>query len=115
MWVSYDGTSVVRKVWNGRANLEEFEADGAAGHIEGLTLRLYDPQARQWNQLWASSNDGTLGLPMIGEFKDSHGEFHDQEPLNGEQSRCAGSSLSSPQIYGTFNNRSRTMEAGLGK
>ena len=82
-WLTYDGTAVVRKVWKGRANLEEFTADGAAGHIEGLTLRLYDPHARQWNQLWATSNDGTLGQPMIGEFKDSRGEFYDQEPLNG--------------------------------
>jgi hypothetical protein len=82
-WVTYDGTSVVRKVWNGRANLEEFEAEGAAGHIEGLTLRMYDPQARQWNQVWATSNDGTLGQPMVGEFKNNRGEFYDQELLNG--------------------------------
>ena len=83
-WVTYDGTSVVRKVWNGRANLEEFEADGSSGHIEGLTLRLYDPQAQQWNQVWATSNDGTLGQPMVGEFKNDRGEFYDQEPLNGK-------------------------------
>jgi hypothetical protein len=82
-WVTYDGTAVVRKVWNGRANLEEFEADGASGHIQGLTLRLYDPQAHQWNQVWATSNDGTLGQPMVGEFKNGEGEFYDQEPLNG--------------------------------
>lgn len=82
-WVTYDGTAVVRKVWNGRANLEEFEATGASGHIEGLTLRLYDPQARQWNQLWATSNEGTLGQPMVGEFHNGRGEFYDQEPLNG--------------------------------
>jgi hypothetical protein len=82
-WVTYDGTAVVRKVWNGRASLEEFEADGAPGHIEGVTLRLYDPQARQWNQVWATSNDGTLGQPMVGDFKNGRGEFYDQEPLNG--------------------------------
>jgi hypothetical protein len=82
-WVTYEGTAVVRKVWNGRANLEEFEADGTAGHIEGLTLRLYDPQARQWNQVWATNNEGTLGQPMIGDFNNGHGEFYDQEPLNG--------------------------------
>lgn len=35
-WVEFDGTSVTRKVWDGRAQLEEFETDGpAAGHIEG--------------------------------------------------------------------------------
>ena len=42
-WVEYDGTSVVRKVWNGRANLVELVADGPAGHFEGLNLRLYNP------------------------------------------------------------------------
>ena len=82
-WVTCDGTSVVRNVWNGRANLEEFKADGPAGHIEGLTLRLYDFQARQWNQLWATSTDGTLGQPMIGDFNNVQGEFYDQELLNG--------------------------------
>src|SRR5215469_10734479 len=34
-WVEYEGTSVVRKIWNGRANLIELEVDGPAGHIEG--------------------------------------------------------------------------------
>ena len=41
-WVEYEGTSVVRKVWNGHANLIELEVDGPAGHIEGLNLRLYN-------------------------------------------------------------------------
>jgi hypothetical protein len=31
-------TSVVRKVWNGRANLLELEVHGSAGHVEGLSL-----------------------------------------------------------------------------
>src|SRR5437773_3604427 len=33
-WVEYDGTTVVRKIWNGRANLVELEVDGST-HIEG--------------------------------------------------------------------------------
>src|ERR1700738_2926959 len=43
-WVEYDGTSVVRKVWNGRANLVELKVDGPTGQIEGLSLRLYNPK-----------------------------------------------------------------------
>ncbi|HZQ24229.1 MAG TPA: hypothetical protein VFA89_15665 [Terriglobales bacterium] len=82
-WVEFDGTSVTRKVWNGRANLEEFEADSQTGHIEGLTLRLYNPQSRQWSIYWANGKDGILGQPMIGEFKDGRGEFFDQEPWKG--------------------------------
>src|SRR6266567_8985762 len=59
-WVEYEGTTVVRKVWNGRANLVELVADGSAGHFEGLNLRLYNPQSRQWSLNFASSSGGTL-------------------------------------------------------
>jgi hypothetical protein len=81
--VEFDGTTVTRKVWNGRAQIEEFETDGAAGHVEGLTLRLYNPKSRQWSLFWANGKDGILGQPTIGEFKNGVGEFYDQEPLNG--------------------------------
>lgn len=79
-WVEFDGTSVTRKVWDGRANLEEFEVDSPTGHIEGMTLRLYDPQTHQWSLYWATSKSGTIGQPTIGEFKNGRGEFFDTEP-----------------------------------
>jgi len=83
-WLEYEGTSVVRKVWDGRANLGELEVDGAAGHIEGLTLRLYNPQTRQWNISWANGRDGTLDrATMFGGFKDGVGEFFGQDSLDG--------------------------------
>jgi hypothetical protein len=82
-WVEYEGTTLVRKVWNGRANLVELSADGPAGHFEGLNLRLYNPQARQWSLNFANSNSGTMSQPTIGEFKNGRGEFFDQETLNG--------------------------------
>src|SRR5689334_13991532 len=63
-WTEFDGTTVTRKVWDGRANLEQFETDGPTGHIEGLTLRLYNPQSHQWSLYWANSKDGALGQPM---------------------------------------------------
>jgi hypothetical protein len=83
-WVEYDGTVMVRKVWGGRANLNEFEADGPAGHIEGLTLRLYNPQSHQWSLYWANSRTGAIGgPPSVGEFKDGRGEFLCQDTING--------------------------------
>lgn len=84
-WVEFDGTSVTRKVWDGRAQLEQFETDSpTAGHIEGLTLRLYNPDSRQWSLYWGTSKSGTLSLPAtVGEFKDGRGEFYDQEPYGG--------------------------------
>jgi hypothetical protein len=82
-WIEYQGTTVVRKVWNGRANLVELEADGPGGHFEGLNLRLYNPESHQWSLNFAGSSGGGLSQPTIGEFKNGRGEFFDQETLNG--------------------------------
>jgi hypothetical protein len=82
-WVEYEGTTVVRKVWDGRANLAELTADGPAGHFEGLSLRLYNPQSHQWSLNFASSAGGVLNTPTIGEFRDGRGEFYDQETYEG--------------------------------
>jgi hypothetical protein len=83
-WIDLDGTVVVRKVWEGRAQLEEVEADGPTGHFEDLGLFLYDPQAHQWSMSFANSKTGTLGVPpTVGEFKEGRGEFYDQEAFKG--------------------------------
>jgi hypothetical protein len=82
-WVEFHGTTVVRKVWNGRANLAELEADGPGAHLEILSLRLYNPQSHQWSLNCANSSGGTLSQPTIGDFKNGRGEFFDQEPVDG--------------------------------
>ena len=78
-WVEMNGTTVVRKVWNGRANLVELKTEG----FEGLSLRLYNPQTRQWSLNFANAGDGTMTPPTIGEFRNGRGEFYAQETLNG--------------------------------
>ncbi|HEX8556547.1 MAG TPA: hypothetical protein VF668_00365 [Pyrinomonadaceae bacterium] len=80
-WVEYEGTSVVRKVWNGRANLVELVADGPDGHFEGLSLRLYNPQSRQWSLNFANASAGVMTTPTIGEFRNGRGEFYGQDTL----------------------------------
>jgi len=84
-WVEFDGTGVDRPVWDGRAQLDELVADGPSGHIEGLTLRLYNPQSHQWYLNWISSNGvGPFGPPTVGSFDDNgRGEFFDQEIIGG--------------------------------
>lgn len=82
-WVEYEGTSVVRKIWNGRANLVELDVSGPAGRIEALSLRLYNPESRQWSLNFSNVRGGTLSPPTIGEFRNGRGEFYSQETLNG--------------------------------
>ena len=82
-WVDYDGSSIVRQWWGGSANIGELRVTGPAGTIEGMSVRLYDPAARQWRISWASRGDGQLGPPMIGGFANGEGRFYNQESLGG--------------------------------
>ncbi len=81
-WVEYEGTSVVRKVWDGKANLGELEIAGPAGEIEGLSLRVYNPKTRQWSISYANSAVGTMTAPMIGGFRNGRGEFYNADTLD---------------------------------
>lgn len=81
-WAEYDGTTLVRKIWNGRANLVELDVDGPAGRMEALSLRLYNPVTQKWSLNFASSRVGTLGTPSIGKFENGRGEFYDEVTIN---------------------------------
>jgi hypothetical protein len=84
-WVDLDGTGVCYKIWDGRAQLDTVELDGpTTGHIEGLTLRTYNPQSHQWRLYWANSKTGIMDPPQVGEFKDGRGEFFAQDTINGK-------------------------------
>jgi hypothetical protein len=80
-WVEYEGTTTVSKVWNGRANLVELDVNGPAGRIQALSLRLYNPEARQWSLNFSNVNSGTIAIPTVGGFKNGRGEFYAQETL----------------------------------
>ena len=82
-WADLDGSSVVRKLWQGRANLGELEVAGDGITLEGMTLRVYDPVARHWNIHWTNANDGLVGPPMQGGFANGRGLFYDHEQLGG--------------------------------
>lgn len=82
-FMELNGTVSVRKVWDGRAWLEEIEADGPNGHWEGMTLFLYNPQAHQWSQNFADSQNGRVTSPLIGEFRNGRGELYAQDTRAG--------------------------------
>ncbi|HMA51127.1 MAG TPA: hypothetical protein VKP60_15320, partial [Magnetospirillaceae bacterium] len=64
-WVEFDGAGLYRPILGGRANINEFEAEGPSGHVEGLTLRTYDPKTHLWSLFWANSRTGVLEAPQI--------------------------------------------------
>lgn len=84
--VELDGTVTVRRVWGGKAELEEIEADGPKGHWEGLSLFLYNPSAHQWSQSFVNSKVGVLSPSStnIGELEDGRIVLIGQDSANDQ-------------------------------
>ena len=82
-WEEFESTSEARPVLGGLGNVDEYTMDRELGRFQGVTLRLYNPQAQEWSIYWAGSDDGLMQTPMIGGFKDGRGEFYSQELFEG--------------------------------
>jgi hypothetical protein len=83
-WVDYAGTSVVKPLLDGRANFVELSVAGAAGKIEGGSLRLYGSQAGQWSLNYANLRNGLLTSPVYGGFAgEGRGLFYGPDTLDG--------------------------------
>jgi hypothetical protein len=84
VWADYEGTSLVKPISGGRANFVELAVSGAAGRIEGVSLRLYNPQASQWSLNYAGFRDGMLTAPVYGGFDGSgRGAFYGHDMMEG--------------------------------
>lgn len=83
-WAQFSGTSAVRPILGGRSNIVELSVKGPSGAIEGVALRLYNPQSRQWSLNYASLRGGVLTAPVYGGFDGKrHGSFYGQDMLDG--------------------------------
>jgi len=83
-WTESDGYATYRKVWGGRANLNEFFTRNSSENVEGLTLRTYNPETHQWSLYWANSRDGILSSAQVGQFDHGEGEFYQQDNSDGK-------------------------------
>ncbi|HWN06274.1 MAG TPA: hypothetical protein VNO53_03840 [Steroidobacteraceae bacterium] len=86
-WVDYEGTSIVHRFLDGGANLVELSVSGPAGRIEGVSLRLYHPEGRQWSVHYAGAADGELTAPLYGRFEGGRGEFLGDDTFGGRPIR----------------------------
>jgi hypothetical protein len=85
-WIEYDGISNHHKLLDTNANFEEFDVRTADGklRIKAQTLRMYNPETRQWSIYGLDLDAGQLGLPAtVGEFDGKRGTLYDMEPWKG--------------------------------
>lgn len=88
-WYEFDAAYTAQPLWAGKANQDEFIAETPLGRIEGLTLRLYDPQNGCWSLYWGTSKNGLTVVPNVGAFnEDGVGEFFSNEVFNGKAIVC---------------------------
>jgi len=86
VWVEYEGISNHHKLLDSNANFEQFEVTSTDKklHIKAQTLRLYNPETRQWSIYLVDLDNGTLDAPpVVGGFTGKRGEFYHQETLRG--------------------------------
>ncbi len=85
-WDEYDGISNHHKILDSNSNFEQFEVTSTDKklHIKAQTLRLYNPETRQWSIYLVDVDNGTLDTPpVVGGFSGNRGEFFHQETLKG--------------------------------
>lgn len=81
-WESFSATQRCRPLLGGIGNIDDFATDWSGG-FRGMTLRLFDPQTRQWSIYWASDRSGVLEPPVTGRFENGVGRFYGHDQHNG--------------------------------
>lgn len=84
-WREYAGTTVVKPLMGQRANIVEFDVQGGAGRIAGVSLRLYQPQSKQWALHFANLANGLMTEPMQGSFQQGRGSFFGHDTVDGRK------------------------------
>jgi len=82
-WYEFDGRLVARKFWQGRGHIDEFTGDGPAGAVDGMSIRIYDPESKQWRDYYTSASRRILDPPLIGRFAGGRAEFYGHELFEG--------------------------------
>ena len=81
-WDDFPGTLCMTRYLDGLTTIDElyFPQSGTAG----LTLRTFDPKARQWSIYWVNSTTGRLDpVPVVGGFQAGRGEFYASDHIDG--------------------------------
>jgi hypothetical protein len=82
-WTDFRGTSVIQAMQDGRANYVGLDVSSGERRIEGISLRLYNPQTAQWSLNFASMRDGLLTAPVYGGFANGRGVFYGTDNVDG--------------------------------
>ena len=79
------GTNRLTRILGDRVIREEFSGGGANGHLNGLSLSVFDPARRLWRQTWVDDQGGYLDL--VGDVVEGCFAFRRDAPEDGPGTR----------------------------
>jgi hypothetical protein len=83
-WQQFDGTFTMRKMLDGRANVDENSWTTSTGTYRALTVRTFDSERSTWSIFWLDTRWPTaFGPPVVGGFDGAHGVFFGDDHLDG--------------------------------
>jgi len=85
-WIDFDSVGRAWPVLGGLGNVDTVSGTMPDGRsLEGMTLRLYDPEADLWRIWWSSTTSpGRLDPPVEGRFRDGRGVFLGEDEVGGK-------------------------------
>src|SRR5262245_15508131 len=78
-WMQFSATNVTRQLLDGKGWMDEYQSERPSGHVEGLTLGLFDRKSGQWSLYWWNPASGPMGEPILGRFNAGRGEFYQDD------------------------------------
>jgi hypothetical protein len=88
-WLEFEARSDTEPLLNGFGQIDRYSAARDDSRIEGMTLRLFNPETGEWSIYWADTvRTGVLLPPMIGRFTGGVGEFFGDETVDGRRVLC---------------------------
>ena len=83
-WIEFAGTSSMRKILNGFANIDDDDIHLPSGRYAGVSLRTYNPEKETWSIYWLDSRyPGQIFPPVHGRFVDGIGTFEGEDTHDG--------------------------------
>jgi hypothetical protein len=86
-WTEFDCTVECWPMLGGLGNVDEYRSEHLPGFV-AMTVRVFDPKARQWAIYWADNRYGTLDPPMRGAFEGDLGIFFGGDFHQGRAVLC---------------------------
>ncbi|HEY6940832.1 hypothetical protein [Dokdonella sp.] len=83
-WDAFDGVQACRPILGGLGNEDEFITDAfGADRFIGMSIRLFDPRAREWSIFWVDNRSVQLQPPVRGRFDGGVGTFYGRDAHAG--------------------------------